>query len=81
MANMDPMETKQSMLEDPSKGSKVTMYLPLCAVSTSITVSFSSETEIRVRFERGLNFAALVWQQNKGGNIQTIDFLPNKQQV
>ena len=28
MAKMVPMETRQSMLEEPSKGSKHTMYLP-----------------------------------------------------
>jgi hypothetical protein len=32
------------MLEDPSRGSKVTMYFPEWAVSISMTVSFSSDT-------------------------------------
>ena len=41
MAKMEPMETRQSMLELPSKGSKVTMYLPCLSVSTSISFSFS----------------------------------------
>lgn len=42
---MVPMDTPQSMLEDPSRGSKVTMYLPRCAgFSTTIACSSSSET-------------------------------------
>ena len=41
MAKMDPIETRQSMFELPSKGSKVTMYLPCLSVSTSISFSFS----------------------------------------
>ena len=41
MAKMDPMETRQSMLELPSRGSKVTMYFPWRSVSTSISFSFS----------------------------------------
>lgn len=46
--NMVPMDTKQSMLDDPSKGSKVTMYFPLLFASTSMTFSFSSETKAQV---------------------------------
>lgn len=31
--NIDPMETRQSMFDDPSKGSKHTTYLPRFSVS------------------------------------------------
>ena len=41
MAKMDPMETRQSMLELPSRGSNVTIYFPCLSVSTSISFSFS----------------------------------------
>jgi hypothetical protein len=39
-----PMETPQSMLEDPSRGSNTTQYLPLLDFSTKIASSFSSDT-------------------------------------
>ena len=45
---MVPMVTPQSMLEDPSRGSKQTMYLPLKGSSTKMASSFSSETRIAV---------------------------------
>lgn len=48
MAKIEPMDTKQSMFDDPSKGSKQTMYFPCFSVSISITVSFSSETNRQV---------------------------------
>ena len=32
--NIDPIETRQSMFEDPSKGSKQTIYFPCFSVST-----------------------------------------------
>lgn len=50
-AKMDPIETRQSMLEDPSRGSKVTMYFPCLSVSTSIAVSSSSDTRRHVVYE------------------------------
>lgn len=31
---MDPIDTRQSILEDPSRGSKQTMYFPCFSVST-----------------------------------------------
>lgn len=43
MAKMDPIDTRQSMLEEPSNGSKATTYLPPQSV-TSIHLSFSSDT-------------------------------------
>lgn len=33
MAKIEPIETKQSMLEDPSRGSNATIYFPLFSVS------------------------------------------------
>ncbi len=41
---MEPMETRQSMLEEPSRGSKDTTYLPRSAAGTSMHFSFSSDT-------------------------------------
>jgi hypothetical protein len=41
VTGISPMETRQSMLELPSSGSKVTMYRPCRSVSTSISLSFS----------------------------------------
>lgn len=43
MPNIDPIETRQSMLEDPSRGSNDTTYFPLRPASTSINCSFSSD--------------------------------------
>lgn len=40
---MEPIETRQSMFDDPSNGSKATMYFPRLFVSTTITCSFSSD--------------------------------------
>lgn len=44
MPKIDPMETRQSMLEEPSRGSKDTTYLPRSAACTSMHCSFSSDT-------------------------------------
>ena len=44
MPKMEPMETKQSILEDPSRGSKDTTYLPRSPLATSMHLSFSSDT-------------------------------------
>lgn len=41
---MVPIDTPQSMLDEPSKGSKVTIYLPRCEWSL-ITIAFSSSSE------------------------------------
>jgi hypothetical protein len=41
---MEPIDTLQSILELPSKGSKVTTYFPYYGISTSIGPSYSSET-------------------------------------
>merc|ERR1712066_32133 len=41
---MVPIETRQSMLLEPSKGSKQTMYFPAFPVSITIAFSRSSET-------------------------------------
>lgn len=40
MAKIVPIETRQSMLEEPSKGSKQTMYFP-CQIKASHTVTAS----------------------------------------
>ena len=42
--NIDPIDTKQSIFEDPSSGSKYTIYFPCLSVSTSTIFSFSSDT-------------------------------------
>ena len=47
MPKMEPMETRQSMLEEPSSGSNVTMYLPWWSSSTVISSSFSWRTTER----------------------------------
>ena len=52
MAKMDPMETRQSMLELPSRGSKETMYLPWRSVSTSISLSFSCGQTVQLYAKR-----------------------------
>ena len=41
IAKMEPIDTRQSMFELPSRGSKLTMYFPCLSVSTSISLSFS----------------------------------------
>src|SRR4051812_19065410 len=43
-AHTVPMETPQSMLEEPSKGSKHTQYFPRRGASTKMAASFSSDT-------------------------------------
>ena len=48
MAKMEPMEARQSMLLEPSKGSKQTMKLPCFSLSTSTTLSISSDTNRQV---------------------------------
>ena len=48
MENIVPMDTRQSMLDDPSRGSKATMYFPAFLLSTTMTSSFSSETRAQV---------------------------------
>lgn len=45
---MDPIDTRQSIFDEPSRGSKVTIYFPRLSTSTSITLSFSSETSKQV---------------------------------
>lgn len=48
---MEPIETRQSMLLEPSRGSNETTYLPRFSVSISMTLSFSSETNRHVEYE------------------------------
>ena len=48
MPKIEPIETRHSIFEEPSSGSKYTMYFPCCSVSTSMTVSFSSDTNKHV---------------------------------
>lgn len=48
MPKIEPIETKHSIFDEPSNGSKYTIYFPCCSVSTSITVSFSSDTSKHV---------------------------------
>ena len=48
MPKIEPIETRHSIFDEPSNGSKYTMYFPCCSVSTSITVSFSSDTSKHV---------------------------------
>uniref|UniRef100_A0A0E9XP20 Uncharacterized protein n=1 Tax=Anguilla anguilla TaxID=7936 RepID=A0A0E9XP20_ANGAN len=41
---MVPIDARQSMFEEPSRGSKQTTYLPLLSGSTMMALSSSSET-------------------------------------
>lgn len=51
MAKMLPIETRQSILEDPSSGSKHTTYFPCLSVSISMQFVFSSETRRHVVYD------------------------------
>ena len=46
---MVPIETRQSILDEPSNGSKVTIYLP--ALPESTVTACSSSSEMRVQHE------------------------------
>lgn len=48
---MLPIDTKQSMFDDPSNGSKQTIYLPCLSASISMTFVFSSETNKQVVYD------------------------------
>ena len=45
---IEPTAARHSMFDEPSSGSKKTMYFPCLSVSTSITVSSSSDTKRQV---------------------------------
>ena len=52
MAKIDPIDTRQSMFEEPSNGSKATTYLPPQSV-TSMHLSFSSDTITPTYYNNG----------------------------
>lgn len=51
MEKILPIDTKQSIFDDPSKGSKQTIYFPCLSASISMTFSFSSETSKHVVYD------------------------------
>ena len=46
--NIEPIAARHSMFDEPSNGSKKTMYFPCLSVSTSMTFSSSSDTSRHV---------------------------------
>lgn len=48
---MLPIDTKQSIFDDPSNGSKQTTYFPRLSASISMTFLFSSDTSKHVVYD------------------------------